>query len=70
MASWIPLSPLKAEGAACLSLTFSHGLEVHLPAIATVPCHGTCPHLENVDGASFEGLHGHRVGEALHCRRV
>lgn len=47
-------------------LTFCHGLEVHLAAVAPVACHGACPHLEDIDGAGFEALHSDRVGGAFY----
>lgn len=47
-------------------LTFCHGLEVHLAAVAPIARHGACPHLEDIDGAGFEALHRHRVGGAFY----
>lgn len=47
-------------------LTFCHGLEVHLATVAPIACNGACPHLEDIDGAGFEALHGDRVGGAFY----
>lgn len=52
-------------GAWCSRLTFCHGLEVHLAAVAPIACNGACPHLEDIDGAGFEALHSDRVGGAF-----
>lgn len=56
---YLPLAPQRW-------LTFCHGLEVHLAAVAPVACHGACPHLEDIDGAGFEALHSDRVGGAFY----
>lgn len=53
-------------GACCSSLTFSHGLEVHLATVAPIACNGACPHLEDIDGAGFEALHSDCVGGAFY----
>lgn len=47
-------------------LTFCHGLEVHLATVAPIARNGACPHLEDIDRAGFEALHGDRVGGAFY----
>lgn len=46
------------------TLTFSHGLKVQFPAVATEPGHGSSPDLENVYASWFEATDDHGVGRA------
>lgn len=48
------------------TLTFSHGLEVHLAAVASEPRHRTCSDLEHVDTSGFEAADDCGIGLTLY----
>ena len=46
----------------CVVITFGHGLEIHLAAVASEAGHGSRPHREDVDGTGLQAADDRRVG--------
>lgn len=52
------------------TLTFSHGLEVHLPTETSKACDCSCSHLEHIDGAWLQATDYSCIRLASQRRRV